>query len=33
VYDSNDIGKLDELERHARFLVRTGGDPFKFGGS
>ena len=33
VYDSNDIHKLDELERHARFLVRTGGDPFKFGGS
>ncbi len=33
VYDSNDIHKLDELERHARFLARTGGDPFKFGGS
>ncbi len=33
VYDSNDIPRLDELERHARFLVRTGGDPFKFGGS
>jgi cytochrome oxidase Cu insertion factor (SCO1/SenC/PrrC family) len=34
VYDSNDIHKLDELERHARFLARTAGDDaFKFGGS
>ncbi len=33
VYDSNDIHKLDDLERHARFLFRTGGgDPRKFGG-
>ena len=33
VYDSNDIHKLDELEHHARFLARIGGDPYKFGGS
>ncbi len=33
VYDSNDIHKLDELERHARFLARTASDAFKFGGS
>ena len=34
VYDSNDIHKLDELERHARYLARVGGgDVRKFGGS
>jgi protein SCO1/2 len=33
VYDSNDIHKLDELERHARFLARTGTAERKFGGS
>jgi len=33
VYDSNDLHKLDDLEHHARFLARTGGDPYKFGGS
>lgn len=33
VYDSDDIHKLDELERHARFLARSAGDAFKFGGS
>jgi protein SCO1 len=33
VYDSNDIRNLDELERHARFLARTGDPERKFGGS
>jgi protein SCO1 len=33
VYDSNDIHRLDELERHARFLARTGSAERKFGGS
>jgi len=34
VYDSNDMKKLDELIRHARFLARTGSDrSYKFGGS
>lgn len=32
VYDSNDIAKLDELLRHARYLARSGGS-YKFGGS
>ena len=32
VYDSNDVQKLDELLRHARFLARTSGS-YKFGGS
>jgi protein SCO1/2 len=32
VYDSNEISKLDELLRHARFLARTSGS-YKFGGS
>lgn len=32
VYDSNEIAKLDELLRHARFLARTSGS-YKFGGS
>jgi len=34
VYDARDIKKLDELEHHARYLARTGGDrPYTFGGS
>jgi protein SCO1/2 len=35
VYDSNDMHKLDELMRHARFLARTAGSgrQYKFGGS
>jgi protein SCO1/2 len=33
VYDSNDMHRLDELIRHARFLARTGGTRgYKFGG-
>ena len=32
VYDSNDVQKLDDLLRHARFLARTSGS-YKFGGS
>ncbi len=32
VYDSNEIQKLDELLRHARYLARTSG-AYKFGGS
>lgn len=32
IYDSNDVQKLDELLRHARFLARIGGS-YKFGGS
>ncbi len=32
VYDSRDINRLDELDRHARFLARTGaGRSYKFG--
>jgi protein SCO1 len=34
VYDSNDMPRLDELIRHARFLARTSTDRgYKFGGS
>ena len=33
VYDSNDLPRLDELIRHARFLARTASDRgYKFGG-
>lgn len=32
VYDSNDVKRLDELLRHARYLARTSGS-YKFGGS
>lgn len=34
VYDSNDMHRLDEMIRHARFLARTATDRgYKFGGS
>jgi protein SCO1/2 len=34
VYDSNDMTKLDEMIRHARFLARISGERgYKFGGS
>lgn len=33
IYDSGDVKKLDELQHHARYLARTGGDRgYKFGG-
>jgi protein SCO1/2 len=32
VYDSNEVQKLDDLLRHARYLARTAGS-YKFGGS
>lgn len=33
VYDSRDLPRVEEMMRHARYLARTGGATYKFGGS